>query len=412
MTQLKFVVVSDIHADERADKPTYVRTEPPAASRNRHPFKDLQECISRENITADYLVSPGDIANQADMGGLVYGWRRLHDIKAQLGAGLIAVPGNHDVVTRQPSADPRAMLKNLLPSFPTGELSVDESFWANGWSLIEGDSHRILLMDSTIGFPKYPAGIDEDSDEYKAYLSELDRGSLTSDIEESLDNALAVLGEHKINVAVIHHHPQEHQLRGYLQDSYGPMRRGADLIHILSSHPKAGRWVIIHGHKHVPQLVNSVSTTSNGPLILCAGSMGAKFWEPVLTFARNQFHVVTVTDDPAPGASSLRGTVESYTWSVGEGWYVTDRKGAGLPARGGFGCADDHRVLSDRIVQIMDDDSLNFMRYADLVSRIPQLPYQLPIDFEYLQADLEGRGFSFERDQRYRLTQLSRTAPL
>lgn len=408
MSELRFVVISDLHADERENKPTYITAEPPPALRKRHPLRDLPDLLQREQIQADYLIAPGDIANQADMGGLVYCWRRLHELKTQLKAELIAVPGNHDVVTRQAAADPRAMLKNLLPSFPTGDVVIDDEFWGNGWCLIEQHSHRILLLDSTIGFPEYPKGVDQKSDEFASYLAKLNRGKLSEPIEEALDELIEGFNEPKINIAVIHHHPQEHQLRDYLKDSYGAMERGSELIRILSSHPTAGRWVIVHGHKHVPQLVNAVSTTGNGPLILCAGSLGAKLWDPVLTFARNQFHVVTLTNERVAGLASLRGSVESYTWSVGEGWYVTDRKGAGLPARGGFGCADDHRTLSDRIVDIMDTDRLDFIRYTDLTQRIPQLPYQLPADFEFLQDELERRGFQFERDNRYRLTQLSR----
>ncbi len=412
MSELRLAVIADVHADENENKWTRVVAEPPAAARKRHPLRDLPDLLERENITADYLIAPGDIANQADTGGLVYCWRRLQEIKSQLKATLLGVPGNHDVITHQPAGDPRFMLKNLLPSFPTGDRDHDDTFWQTGWSLIEQASHRILLLDSTIGFPPYPVGVDRKSLAFNDYLVELDRGRLTTEIERAIDERLTDCSSSKLNVAIIHHHPQEHQLRDYLKDTYGPMHRGSELIEILSSHPQSGRWIIIHGHKHVPQLVNAVSTTSNGPLILCAGSLGATLWDPVNTVTRNQFHIVTITNEQVSGAGSLCGTVETYTWGFGEGWFVTDRKGSGLPPHGGFGCAEDFRTISERIVEIMESESLAFMRYSELAQRVPQLPYQLPMDFEYLQDDLEQRGFGFDRDRRHRLTQISRLAAL
>lgn len=408
MTRIRIAVISDIHAEDSGGQWTHVLSEPPEPLRNRHPLRDLPDLIHERSISADYLVVPGDVANRADAGGLAYAWRRLHGIAHQLGAKLIAAPGNHDVVTRTYIEDPRAMLKNLLPTFPSGNPSLDDVFWRDGWCAIEHDDHRLLLLDSTVGFPAFPTDVDEDSDEWRLYLDSLDRGSITPEIELAVDEYLRRLTQAKINIAVIHHHPQEHQLKEHLKDSYGPMRRGSELVDIFSRHPRAGRWIIIHGHKHIPQLVNAVSTTSNGPLVLCAGSAGAKLWPPINTITRNQFHILTANNDLLELVSSLCGKIDTYTWGYGDGWNYSERRGSGLPARSGFGCAEDYRSITQKIVRVMNPDQLQFMPFDQLENYVPQLPYLLPIDLGYLEDELGDEGFRFDRDRTDNIVQISR----
>ncbi|MGV0747294.1 metallophosphoesterase family protein [Mycolicibacter minnesotensis] len=410
MTEIKLAVASDIHAEDADGKWTHVLSEPPEPRRKRHPLRDLTDLIHEHALVADYLIVPGDVANRADAGGLAYAWRRLQSIAQQLDARLIAIPGNHDVVTRELIDDPRTFLKSLLPTFPTGCPAADDIFWRNGWCVIERESHRLLLLDSTIGFPQFPEGVDKDSAEWATYLTALDRGSITTAIEQAIDDYLSNNLTRKVNIAVIHHHPREHQDREYLKDEYGPMQRGGELIDILSRHPRAGRWILVHGHKHIPQLVNSVGNTSNGPLILCAGSTGAKLWPPINSVTRNQFHLVNVSDELTESVGSLCGRVDTYTWGYGEGWNHSERRGSGLPARSGFGCAEDFRSIAAKIIQLMNSASLQFLDYSEVERSVPQLSYLLPLDFEYLEDELESNGFRFERDRYDFLVQLSRMA--
>lgn len=409
MTTLKIAVVSDIHADEQENRWTRIACEPPNALRNQHPLSDLQEVITAESLRCDYLIVPGDITNQASPSGLTYAWRRLNELAASFGARMLAVPGNHDVVTRAPAVDRSQSLKNLLPGFPTPDPSGHARFWEKGWLLIEETQHRVLLLDSTRGFPKYPANDDEKSPEFQQYLSELERGSISQQVEEELAEHLRELKGTKLNIVVVHHHPQEHQNRRYMQDSYGPMIRGGDLLDILSQNAQAGRWILIHGHKHIPQLVNATSSTSNGPLILCAGSLGAKLWEPLDSVTRNQFHILTATNDPVTGTSSLRGRVETFTWGYGVGWYRSDQLGSGLPPHGGFGSSEDFRIINGLIKGVMESENLTFIDYSDLISKVPQLPFILPADVDFLEDLLENDGYQFRRDRKRRIVQLVRT---
>lgn len=408
MADMRIAVISDIHAGDEGSEWTHVRIEPPAARLNQHPLTDLRHLIKKNELRAEYLVVPGDLANRADPEGLAYAWRQLHSIAGQLDARLLSAPGNHDVVTHDAIGDPRSILKNLLPTFPTGDVSLDEHFWREGWCSIEEADHRIVIIDSTSGFPQFPSGATKRSLRWRTYKQHIDRGSVTDSIERGLETYVSSLTDSRTNIAIIHHHPQEHQLRDYLQDGYGPMFRGGELLEIFTRYPRGGRWIVIHGHKHVPQLANAISSSSNGPLVLCAASAGAELWSPVNTVTRNQFHILTASNKVVAGVGSLCGTVDSFTWGFGDGWSVSERRGSGLPGHSGFGCAIDSATLADQTAAVMNDGQLEFLPYSDLKRMVPQLPYQLPRDFEAFEDELEYRGFGFDRDRYERITQLSR----
>ncbi|WP_076111413.1 MULTISPECIES: metallophosphoesterase family protein [Mycolicibacterium] len=409
MTTLKIAIVSDVHADEQENRWTRIGCEPPNANRNQHPLSDLQYVVDSESLRCDYLVVPGDITNQANAFGLSYAWRRLNELATALDARLLAVPGNHDIVTRAPTRDRSLGLKNLIPGFPLPEAEMHSSFWENGWFLVDEPDHRILLLDSTLGFPEFPESVDEESPAFAEYLTAVERGSITERVEGEVRDRLRSLDELKLNIAVVHHHPQEHQNHQYMQDSYGPMHRGTDLLDILSSNPRSGRWIVIHGHKHIPQLVHATTSTSNGPLILCSGSLGAKLWEPIDSVTRNQFHMLTATSDPAStNTSSLRGSVETFTWGFGVGWYRSDQTGSGLPPYGGFGCSDDFRSIAAQIKEVMASENLYFIGYAELIAKVPQLPFILPADIDFLEDFLDQDGYQFRRDRKRRIVQLVR----
>lgn len=395
MGELVLAVVSDVHASDRVDQHTHVSTSPGAAASTLHPLVDLAAHIYETHLRADYLLIPGDLANQAHQPGLAYAWQQANHLAGLLGAELLGVPGNHDLTTHNPSIDSRAGLKSLVPSFPTGDPGRDSTFWKSGWVALEESQHRILLLDSTFDFPPYPTN-PTDPLVWTEYTDALNRGGFTEQQEAQIDDYLRT-ATRKLNIAVIHHHPLEHQLRHQFQDSYGPMRRGGELIDLLSRHPRAGRWLIVHGHKHVPQIASAVAVSSNGPIMLCAGSLGAHIWPPLNTVARNQFHLVKVRDDNPSGLGFLLGQIQSAMWCLGEGWLSPPPRGGGLPRLTGFGCVVDHRTLAQRCKEEMDLVGVDFLPLPRLVAAIPELPYIAPRDFEHLETEIEALNLEFTR---------------
>lgn len=408
MVRLRLAVMSDLHVDETENNDTRMFVEPGAARIGQYPMSDLDRLIRQESIQADYLLLPGDTANKANAQGLQYGWRRAHAAAQSLGAKLVATSGNHDVVTHAPSADRSQMLKNLLPSFPTGNQTLDQAYWTNGWCVLEEDDHRVLVLDSTAGFPPYPAGPTVADEDLAAYFHIVDRGSLRPNVEQELEAYLERAPE-KLSIALIHHHPIEHQLRAHLQDSYGPMQRGGELMNLLTAAYRTGRWLLVHGHKHIPQIASAATVSANGPLVFCSGSLGAKLWAPIDTITRNQFHVIEVESHAA--GLALAGSVESYTWGVGFGWYRSGRRGSGLPGRAGFGSSADPRAIGARIDAIVPAEPGTFVHRPELVAAIPEVQYIMPVDEEVLEDIMRGFGLSVMRSASGEIASVVREVP-
>ncbi|MDF2991440.1 MAG: hypothetical protein K0S37_1954 [Microbacterium sp.] len=366
---------------------------------------DLEQLVLNEKLSADYLLLPGDIANRANAEGLQYGWRRSHTIAASLGAHLIATAGNHDVVTHSFTEDPQQMLRDLLPSFPTGDPEVDVAYWDRGWTVVEHDDHRFVVLNSTADFPPFPRDAGEEAG--ALYRLTVERGGLAANVEQELE-AYLDSAPPKLNILLVHHHPVEHQLPTGLQDTYGPMRRGSELIDLLTSAHSTGRWLIVHGHKHVPQLAAATSTSANGPIVLCAGSLGAKLWDPVTTVARNQFHILEVTADLSGTGPGLLGKVESWTWGVGVGWYRSERRGSGLPGLTGFGNTTEPRVLLSRIDAAVPETPGMFVQHHELIRTVPELPYLMPADETMLEEMAKRRGLQFHRSSGGQLLTVAR----
>lgn len=391
MSTLRLFVISDAHVDSRpGQKDSYANTTAHVGD-GQSPLHDLHKLAEALATNVDFVINAGDLGNRADEVGLAFGWRQLTDLASQLGADLLAVPGNHDVVTRRASALPRSAVRDLQPEMPTVDVAKNLAFWEKGWVIHETSEARFLLIDSTFGFPSFPIHAAEDSKEMEEYLDLLNRGVFSEEMQLQIFEALQGKPS-KLNVAVLHHHPVEHQQRGYLQDSYGPMVRGSELIHLLSSNPELGRWFVIHGHKHLPQLVTASSSTSNGPFMLCAASASAVLWAPVISVARNQVHLVELTDEDPQFPQSLRGTVQSWSWGFGIGWTEPTSMGVELPHMTGFGSNDDFRITAHRIEEVLDSAGEPHLGWSDVVTKVPTLPYMSPWDQKYLVDYLDKVG--------------------
>jgi predicted MPP superfamily phosphohydrolase len=397
---LRIAVLSDLHADATSNDDTYIVASPPNPLPGFHPLTDLVSYVRLPNQVedVDIVLCPGDLANKSSTLGKQYGWNQLQVIAKELAADhLIASPGNHDVETRTYTADPAADLKALNPSFPTTDSTQDAAFWRQGYAFIEGDNFRILNINSCHGFPTHP-GPNATDDVMNQYLQLLNRGTFPESMEAELHKELRTKDEKSVNILLCHHHPVEHQLVASFQDWYGPMNRGADLIRMLDAYPAVGRWIVVHGHKHVP-LLTTTGFSANSPVIFCSASVGGRLWHPVVTVTRNQFHVVEFELDANPDLPNLRGTIESHVWGFGRGWYRPNRDG-GLPAECGFGPQHDHRLLAQHVVHLLTSRALEFCHWTTVLDAVPQLRYQGPRDLEMFEQALDRDGWILFRDNR------------
>jgi Calcineurin-like phosphoesterase len=403
----RVAVMSDIHAGELAHKDTWVIAGPPDSEPKENPLRDLVDFVEASGLKADLLVTPGDLGNRAHDGGRVYGWRELQTISAELGTdGVVGTAGNHDVVTRSPTPDQAQFLKLLTPRFPTLDENAANSYWREGFYLDDRDARfRILNINTCADFPQHP-GPNASEAEAGEHVLAVERGSISTDRLRAIRKQISALVEKPVNIAILHHHPVEHARRAYFRDTYGPAANGDALIQLLEDATGTGRWMIIHGHKHIPDFTVD-GGTAHSPLVLCAGSLGGKLWHPINTFARNQFHIVEFELERILGRPRTRGVVHSWSWSYGTGWRKAPPE-TGLPAEFGFGSPHDPVDLADQVASILNREGSEFARWRDVVESIPLVAYIGHKDFDLFTDRLSSLDFELEYSASFKVTRVSR----
>jgi hypothetical protein len=146
-------------------------------------------------------------------------------------------------------------------------------------------------------------------------------------------------------------------------------------------------WLVIHGHRHLAQLVYA-SGSASSPIVLAAGSMGVRLDPPLSTLTRNQVHLVTLHDTPNVG--ELRGVIETWDYNPGLGWESAGDN-AGLPRVCGFGYRGSMHELASRLADEVRRQA-GPLPWADLIARCPEIEFVTPRDLIRIRSLLQQRG--------------------
>lgn len=390
---IRFAVVSDLHLHDPGDarqeseqgegysipaRAGHFHTQMSDSNANENPFVGLRDLIGREHIQADYLVCAGDLSDQASPGGLKRAWRELHELAEVLGAtGVVATAGNHDMDSRHNyhQFDPVGQLQALVPSFPTGDAILDMHYWAYRYCILEDSARdvRFVVLNTSA---------------FHGFKDEFQHGRISDATLERVEADLSRMPAFGTNVLVMHHHLDNFSDidRG---DTSGIARNGRRLVNLLGS-GRFGRWLIIHGHKHLPN-VEYAPGSSASPCVLSVGSFGAKL-SPTQTFeARNQFYIVELV------AAELRsdlglgcaGTIRAWDWLGG--WQPARDK-SGIPHRSGFGFRSDSLEVAREIRHVVTTHADPYVTFEGLVESLPRIQYLLPDDLLSVARQLQDDG--------------------
>lgn len=386
----KFLILSDIHACDinpaSSDAPSYVSSFNATASASPDPITELERLILDEGHKPDYVLCAGDITNRSNPGSLSYAWERLNKISERFGAKLIATVGNHDLDSRYKSNkfDPRGYAMSLNPRIPINNRNHFLEFWAENFTLIHDDGCNIVVLNTAA----YHGGGE-------SVAAEIEHGRISDITLAAIKGALKDAPKVSVNILLCHHHP----IKGDKSDHelIGQTRGGEKLVDALGG--ASGHWIIIHGHKHEPDLFYGHGG-ANAPVILGCASFSAQVNLDAQNKNPNQVHLLVCEPESAEshGLTSA-GHVVSWVWQQGVGWRKAH--GAhGLPQFAGFGFRGSIEGLADQVDQLIQAAGASQVSWQDAVAGVPLLQRLIPSDFSSLERALSDRGISIlmERD--------------
>jgi len=375
---VRLVVVSDIHATPDGDPPTNVAESKTGAVENA--LVGARDFLDSEIGDADLVICPGDLVHQGEISPTQWTWNELQGLAQALNAATVAAVGNHDLL-RSPrdDQDPAMGLRALTGAhFPLPDKDATNSYWADDFGAFQVGGCRVISMNTCANH----GGFDPKAANFGSFRQHALR-ELTDYLQGQPDGPA-------INICLLHHHPVEWTHKG--DALHGHLLRGDLLIDLLDQRPE--HWMVISGHKHHPSL-GYLGRSTNGPVWLSAGSIGAEVLTDTGTSVRNQMHVVDIACNAA-SALGLRFAAEihSYDWEPGRGWSAANIR-SGLPGRCGVGFRRDALELLSDLDAYLRGLNRGNIRWSEIVAWDPRWAYLTPGDRQAMLGQLERNGGGF-----------------
>jgi len=302
----RFMILSDIHASEEdpssPSAPSYVSSYNARASGHLDPIDELEKLIERDELVPDYILCAGDMTNRSNVNSFNYIWKKLHNLSNKTNAPLICTVGNHDIDSRYQANknDPRGYAMSLQPRLPIEQRIPYLEYWALHFTLLTYDTCNILVLNTAAYH-----GFSEDAE------IEVEHGRISDITIENIKVTLSTVEKRPTNILLCHHHPIRAE-RGD-QNLIGLTRGGEKLVEILNDAPHP--WIVIHGHKHIPDLYYGHGGAANTPVIMGSASFSAQVNTDAQNKNPNQVHLLETDPEGARrDGLAYAGTVISWSW--------------------------------------------------------------------------------------------------
>jgi hypothetical protein len=399
---LRVLLISDLHAfvsptgaaNKPASHPSYLDMNNISHDTYTNPMVGLQKLIAEKSLKADIIICGGDMGDKACPAGIQYVWSSVQALKSGLGASLaIGTVGNHDVDSRYvyDEHDPFKTLKGLIPRFPGLDDIQCDSFWSNGFAIVEFQQVRIVILNSCA---RHGAG--------RVQEHEYERGFFDRLTLHLLRDALAKTPTASLNILLCHHHPI--RFDAIPGDDYSEMLGGDLLVHELGI-TGVRPWIIFHGHRHYPRIIYGQGGSSS-PVIFSAGSLSARLYPELASRARNQVYLVEFQTEVCQRENlDLAASAQSWDWIPHLGWQKAGPQ-SGLPAAFGFGRRVCIAADSKLIYDVLYRGKGRYFTRSELFEELPWIPYVLPSDLCNLLETLIQRGVRVGYDTDGQLEQL------
>ena len=252
---MKIAILSDLHVGPSAKAQDLCPIEC-AGDSNKYREKvenyidDFHNFLSGENITADYLLVPGDITQDAHPMEVQLASGFLHGVQKQLGVAddhLLFVPGNHDADWNMYDSNDKTGLKwshryLALQSSKFIFDSINRRPNAKG-NLFDAPFFKMWEFDDLIVVGYNSAS--RDTKETKVHCGDIVRENLNE--LESVLRTLPQNKDSKVRIGLLHHHLRNFPLPKPSDRDYSMASNGEDFIELLRKYHLD---FIVQGHSH------------------------------------------------------------------------------------------------------------------------------------------------------------------
>ncbi len=376
---VRLLIVSDLHAevsDASQDTRLLMKSDKGFS-------EGILKAVERYAGNVDYLVCSGDISNQSKPGSLEAGWGFVKELARRCDldlARIIVTPGNHDHESRLGDRKycPKHQMQYGLPDFPFDNHQDNTHFWAWNWVVREYDEFNLLVVNSSA---------------YHGYSDEWSHGRVSMQATDAILSYInsESVSKKKFNILLTHHHPSK---MDYVDESedYEAIDGGDYLLENIQKTRK-GPWLIIHGHKHYPDIKYAASRGAARPVVFSAGSLSAKLYPELERKTSNQFYIVEVNLNVTAANRLVTGQFRSYEWTMTSGWRESESDS--LPDLGGFGGQLDMNLIIGKLEEVLDGGRL-VASSSDLEGLNEYIRYLTPFDVNELIITLREEGYSAE----------------
>ncbi len=380
----RIAVVSDLHSGD-GSKANDLCPD----SRDEKHFVDnyldsFENFVRTESLSADILIVPGDLSHRADpreMELAVTAIKRICNVLNISNDKVVFVPGNHDVdwsVLRIDSDDPTGLRhkQRYDPLLRTASYLTERHESARG-------SFDIAPFVCEWRFPEAYVMTFNSSWHDRPEKSN-HHGLIPQRTVETIDKLITQKSPNhdQLRIFVVHHHVLAYSDPLPDEPDFSVMTNSMNLIQSLSRNHFD---LLIHGHKHAPN-VHSVSINGAFPLVVIgAGSFSAILdsrWSGVVN---NQFHIIEVNGRD-PKDLSAYGEVKSWTHTAAKGWKPSDAHN-GVAHRYPFGSYLREGELLSRVEPKIREvfSTKDHIKWRDLAAML-SLEY---VPFERVRSALE-----------------------
>ena len=403
---MNLAVISDLHIGLAA-RAKDLCPEPPAIKKaDRKKYQEKNEDSYRQQffrfvemneITADYLILPGDITDQAKPQEVEIASEFILQSADALGVAhdkILFTPGNHDVDWSVFDPYDNTGVRWGQRYEPIGHANFHfRRMVDQGYGNIFSSPHFIIWEFEDLFAVGYnSASHDSPVPKNQAHHGLADPQHLVELQQYLRDNIPP--DNRKVRLFLVHHHMIDFSAPLPNIPDFSLMTNAEALLNLLHEFDFD---LVIHGHKHHPRFdTHSTHIYPHLP-ILCSGSFSVEIDTQWAGTVDNQFHLVTVNGREGNG-NRISGRITSWTNNHCSGWIPSEKNTSGIHHVIPFGSYVMPDELDARLRPFVEErlNRQGFILWKQVARKFPELEH-LPIDSAIAAFDRIGQRLGLQR---------------